>query len=650
MRRNNRSLVILIALSVLLLVFAGQTSIAQAHVTLLRTDPPAEAVLSAAPSQIKLWFTDPIDPEFSRIDIVDLNGQRLSKLKIEVDATDPKMIKVAPGAMARNVYTVVWQVTSAVDGHLTSGNFVLYVGMSIGKVAPRAAAINTETPPATSSIALRWLNLLADAIVVGGLGFWLFVWTPTLTTQADSMDAGESAAPFRRIKRFLWIGWIYLGLLFLWSLMQQAILVTSTGIAQIITSRFGIVWLQRILLWGILGVAIRQAGQRRTQRPIWWFALAAGGGLLFLDTLDGHSASASILAPALAADWVHLLAMTLWVGGLITFALVLGTLRKIDPVRRVRLRAGLIGMFSNLSRIALVALLITGLYASYLHVGSTDALFTTSYGQLLLLKLVIIVPLLGVAAFNFAVTQRRLHRAANAESVPDSTAMSDRWSRILRGLVGVEIALTVTILLVVSIFSNVVPARSEIAAAQARQAALALEDVQYIDTQVTSYLHVTLDISPGYASLTNHFTIKLYDRIRGAPPNNVKRVVLRFVKRNGLDLSELELNPIGNGQYSATGDNLIEPAHWSVRTLVQRDSDDSANFDVNAIAAPPARTPDSSQIPAAEHKPILLGLGILSMLFGGITLAATRRDPAGRLLTLAITLLGVIFVVAGVLL
>ena len=95
-------------------------------------------------------------------------------------------------------------------------------------------------------------------------------------------------------------------------------------------------------------------------------------------------------------------------------------------------------------------LAVTGLYAGWLQVGSFEALLTTLYGQALLIKLLLLVPLLGIAGINLLVTHRRLQ------------AGQALWTGRLRGLVGAEIMLAAGVLLAVGVMTSISPARTEL--------------------------------------------------------------------------------------------------------------------------------------------------------------------------------------------
>jgi putative copper export protein len=82
----------------------------------------------------------------------------------------------------------------------------------------------------------------------------------------------------------------------------------------------------------------------------------------------------------------------------LAFALALLALRRESSL--IALSDRQVTAFSNYARAAVPLLIVTGLYAAWLEVGSVEALLRTVYGQALLVKLILFLPLLAVAGIN----------------------------------------------------------------------------------------------------------------------------------------------------------------------------------------------------------------------------------------------------------
>jgi putative copper resistance protein D len=118
---------------------------------------------------------------------------------------------------------------------------------------------------------------------------------------------------------------------------------------------------------------------------------------------------------AMAADAGHLIATGLWGGGLLALFWIL-----YRSVRQLTLSlswvAETVHRFSRLALGSVAALVITGLYQSWIQVGDLKTLFSTDYGRVLLLKLALFIPMLGFGALNYLATGPGLLRAARGNT------------------------------------------------------------------------------------------------------------------------------------------------------------------------------------------------------------------------------------------
>ena len=99
-----------------------------AHAFLDHADPKVGSVLAKPPSEIKLWFTQEIEPDFSTIEVHDSQGNRVDKQDAHQDSSDKKLMIVSVSALAGGEYTVIWKVVST-DTHHTHGTFKFTVKM-----------------------------------------------------------------------------------------------------------------------------------------------------------------------------------------------------------------------------------------------------------------------------------------------------------------------------------------------------------------------------------------------------------------------------------------------------------------------------------------------------------------------------------------
>ena len=97
-----------------------------AHAFLDRAEPRVGSVVKAAPAELRLWFTEEIEPAFSSVKVLDATGRRVDKGNSRVDSTEPSVLMISLQPLPAGAYTVEWRVVS-VDTHVTSGNFAFQV-------------------------------------------------------------------------------------------------------------------------------------------------------------------------------------------------------------------------------------------------------------------------------------------------------------------------------------------------------------------------------------------------------------------------------------------------------------------------------------------------------------------------------------------
>jgi copper transport protein len=182
----------------------------------------------------------------------------------------------------------------------------------------------------------------------------------------------------------------------------------------VLDTRFGIVW----MLQAAVAVALAAAVLFRLRVP------AAAFGLVLVGATTAASHAATDGALAVVADGGHVVAASAWTGGLAATALAL----VVAGGERWRVAARIVPRFSALATVAVGVLIAAGITSAYLEVRAWHGLWDTTYGQLILLKVGLLLPLLGIGLFNNRVSvpglrlelagvRRRFVRAAALELV-----------------------------------------------------------------------------------------------------------------------------------------------------------------------------------------------------------------------------------------
>jgi copper transport protein len=233
------------------------------------------------------------------------------------------------------------------------------------------------------------------------VAFVAVVWLPIIR-----IKEADRAGTVRLLCRWMWVLVCLLLVAGLVELPLYAVRASGEAFSSgllgeaLFDTRVGHLWIERVAL-GVLTATVATYAAQRPWRPAYWWAMTVVGGALLLLTLtqQSHAAAEGSFLP-FAADWLHVIAASLWMGGLLGFPiLLLGPLRTMPTEARSKLLGRVVPRFSNVATIAVMTLIVTGLYAILLHVPSFSAL-ATPYGNALVVKLEILVVLLIAGALN----------------------------------------------------------------------------------------------------------------------------------------------------------------------------------------------------------------------------------------------------------
>jgi len=97
-----------------------------AHAMLDHATPRVGGSVKIAPARVELWFTEPLEPAFSTVKVVDAGGRQVDGRDAKVDQGDRKHLWVSMSSMPPGRYRVIWRVVS-VDTHATEGDFTFDV-------------------------------------------------------------------------------------------------------------------------------------------------------------------------------------------------------------------------------------------------------------------------------------------------------------------------------------------------------------------------------------------------------------------------------------------------------------------------------------------------------------------------------------------
>lgn len=160
----------------LLFAVALQATPAQAHAALVRSDPADNAVLTAAPSEIRMWFNEEISAEFSSARLLNISGEEIQPEGLRRDADDPMLLILALPELPDGVYSVNWKVLSEADGHFTQGLLVFGIGQDadLGSISATDTSVNIPF----AEVFLRWFKFSFLALLLGSFIVRSFIIRP----------------------------------------------------------------------------------------------------------------------------------------------------------------------------------------------------------------------------------------------------------------------------------------------------------------------------------------------------------------------------------------------------------------------------------------------------------------------------------------
>jgi len=560
---KRRLIVVAVTLGVL---FSVLVTPALAHALLLRSIPDANVALDRAPAQVELFFSESLDPSFSKVTVLGSTGTAVDVGDSRVDPADPTHMTVSLPSLPDGVYTVAWKALSASDGHVTTGTFPFAVGNVDAAALAAAAQAGGQVKLPLGDVIARWLAYLAGAVIAGGTLFVLLIWQPAYAALAA--EAGPLPGKPPRWEALAVGALAVFVCASVVSLLVEAGQVSSVDIAApwssavgglLFQTRYGALWLARLVLVLVVAVLLLRAPTVRVR----WVVFGAMLLLLLVVSLGSHAAAdQSPLLPTLG-DWLHLSAASVWVGGLTHFTLGLWASRNAKDADgrplASRLAARLLPRFSLLALVSVDVIVLTGLYQATLRLGSWDLLFNTLYGKTLIVKILVAMPMVGMGAVNLLWTTPRMKRAALAAA--DAPVVP-----FFRRFVTTEVALGAVVLLTVGVLTDLPPANNTAQATNVNASAT-VDD-----------LNLVVTIEPGKVGL-NTFTLQVTSN--GQPVVGAKEVALRFTPTiASLAPSQAELKDMGNGKYSIRGAYFSLPDNWQVQAVVRRDGkfDAFANF------------------------------------------------------------------------
>jgi copper transport protein len=539
-----------------------------AHAVVRSSDPADGAVLEKAPSEVLITFTEAPDPGLSVVHVLDSSGHPVERGAARPVPGSPLELRIRLGNLGKGVYTVTWRTVSRVDGHVTGGSFSFGVGVP----PPEGRPSTTATLPSTPSPS-----------PVGAVGRWAFYWGVAILLSAAAVRFLVFRERLPDAARALVVSAWALATVGLVAMVLAERSAIGVSLGRLFSSTPGRGLVRQLIGLAVVGIVLLVAVLGRDRRLPLALVGAAAAATLWVHAQSGHADASGWVQ--VGVQWVHLVAVGVWIGGLLWLLLGIRGRKAAD-------RADAIRRFSQVAGLALAAVVVTGGLRELSEVGGPAQwrrLIDTSFGVALLIKVGLFAGLVSLGAFNRYV------------NVPGVTA-GKRPMVTLRRTVGAELVLAAGILAVTSVLTQLPPAKSVATAARPPTP----QRVVVTGHDFATSVRVRLAITPGTVG-PNTFSAVVtdYDTRR---PVEASGVSLSFSLRGRADLGTpvLELTRVRPGLWAASGTVISMDGRWDVSTLVQSPS---ASVQV-PLSFLPSLPPQRIQVSIAPGQPTLYTIAL----------------------------------------
>ena len=376
MTRHGKSVV---ACFIALLIVVAHAGEACAHASLVKASPADGAVVPVAPAALSLTFNEPVSPLVIRL--IGPDGAPI--VPRTVVGEDNTVTVTAPANLQRGTHVLSWRVISA-DGHPVGGSLMFSIG------APSAQPAAGGGPADRGVRAVLWavrvvlyVGLFAG---IGGAFFCAWIADPVSRRRSQPwllvlLAAGLVAAPASVALQGV-----------------DALDLPLSGVTQKVSWETGLE-----TSYGLTAIAAAfalfagffacVAESARIARGLALLGLLGVGLAL---SLSGHASTAQPQLVSRPALFLHAVCVAFWIGALLPLALGVRDAGK----RAAPSGVGEVRRFSNAIVPVVVLLVLTGLWLAFVQLDRIDALWTTSYGQVLACKLAAVIALFALAAAN----------------------------------------------------------------------------------------------------------------------------------------------------------------------------------------------------------------------------------------------------------
>jgi copper transport protein len=526
-------------------VLLGPAAPASAHAALVASDPASDTIVPDAPNKVTLTFSESVQLISGKIQVLSPDGSRADQGEPQ-SAGNTVTIPLRSGG-GRGTYLVSYRVVSA-DSHPVAGSLTFSVGAAS---TPPTEADGAESvdPVVRGLIPVgKYLGYVGLVLLIGPVLVLALLWPHRLSRRGPA--------------RLVWTGiGLVLGSTVL-AIWLQGPYTTGSGLfgvsgsdlRDVLGSTFGAVMLVRLGVIVAAAFLLRPLLRGEGVESKADLALLGVLGVAALATwpLTGHPTASPVAGVSVVVDAIHLASMSVWLGGLVM--LVGFLLRQADE----RELGAILPIWSRWAATAVAALIVAGSVQALIEVASFKALYTSTYGRLILVKITLAAAVIGLAAIS-----REIVRNRKPENGP----------RTLRRMVMAELAVTAVVLGVTAALVQIPPPRT----ASAAESAATPTTI----SQTVSDASVSLQVDVFPATVGNN-SIHLYAyTLDNKPLPVVEWTATAALPAKGIEPIEVPLLRITD--FHAIGDIALPMAgEWTLKFTVRTSDIDQSTLTMTA--------------------------------------------------------------------
>ena len=534
-------------------------SAASAHTYLVKTVPAPSQELNASPPEIQLTYDEAVEPRFAVISVTNAEGQQETAGAVRRLPSNPDtLVMPLRPHLPEGWYLIYWRAIS-VDGHPVQGAFTYAVGPNPGPAPQFRLPSISATATTPQLLITRWLMLVGVMAAIGLFALRILIARPVVRrVPGVSLRAVSLAFVSASLLGLVAIP-VYLDFSTandsLRSVSDLGALVPLFGV-----TAFGRAILKLELCFALFclagWIAVWVDRPDREHRSIAELAatlgaLLAAGAVSIVPGAAGHAAQTPPRGLTLGFDWLHMVAGSLWLGGLAGLLVLWLTLSVRDRVSALSI---VVPRFSAVAFASVLILAASGIGEAVDHLPALDALWLTGYGQAILVKTGLLAAALLVASGNLLRSRPRLIAAVQRPELGAPAA------GLLRRLVSGEVLLVTGIVFAAAVLSSLAPPPPAFAL---QNSALARVGPGTVTRTVNrAGYRLELLVSPNRAAAPDSFALRISQRgrpVRGA------NVTLTFdMTTMQMPQQEYQLAETRPGVYTRAAPALVMVGEWGL--------------------------------------------------------------------------------------